>query len=89
MLKRGYYDEAQQEANRLSTAIYSNDNEKDLFWSNSSINLLNVMIFSQLYLAECHKEESNFIGVILITYRMYLCILGYKDIKIQKKTLLE
>lgn len=46
--RKGYYDEAQQEANRLSTAIYSNDNEKDPFWSNSSINLLNAMIYSQL-----------------------------------------
>lgn len=54
--KKGYYDEAQQEANRLSTAIYSNDNEKDPFWSNSSINLLNAMIFSQLDLAERHNS---------------------------------
>lgn len=54
--KKGYYDEAQQEANRLSTAIYSNDNEKDPFWSNSSINLLNAMIYSQLDLAERHQS---------------------------------
>ena len=54
--KKGYYDEAQQEANRLSTAIYSNDSEKDPFWSNSSINLLNAMIFSQLDLAERHQS---------------------------------
>ena len=54
--RKGYYDEAQQEANRLSTAIYSNDNEKDPFWSNSSINLLNAMIYSQLDLAERHQS---------------------------------
>lgn len=55
--KQGYYDEAQREANRISTAIYGSDEGgKDKFWSNSSINLLNAMIFSQLDLAERHQS---------------------------------
>lgn len=55
--KQGYYDEAQREANRISTAIYGSDEGgKDKFWSKSSINLLNAMIFSQLDLAERHQS---------------------------------
>ncbi|MCM2610226.1 type IV secretory system conjugative DNA transfer family protein, partial [Lactiplantibacillus plantarum] len=44
--RQGYYDEAQQEANRISSAIYQShdDSGNSKFWNNSSTNLLNALI---------------------------------------------
>lgn len=55
--RQGYYDEAQQEANRISSAIYQShdDSGNSKFWNNSSTNLLNALILSQLDLAARHQ----------------------------------
>ncbi|MGO2913928.1 MAG: VirD4-like conjugal transfer protein, CD1115 family, partial [Lactiplantibacillus plantarum] len=56
--RRGYYDEAQREANRISSAIYqsNDDGGNSKFWNNSSVNLLNALILSQLDMAVRHNS---------------------------------
>ncbi|UQB62582.1 type IV secretory system conjugative DNA transfer family protein (plasmid) [Lactiplantibacillus plantarum] len=56
--RRGYYDEAQREANRISSAIYqsNDDGGNNKFWNNSSVNLLNALILSQLDMAVRHNS---------------------------------
>ncbi|GKT03946.1 VirD4-like conjugal transfer protein, CD1115 family [Furfurilactobacillus entadae] len=48
--QRGYYDKVQQYANSLATSVYSKPgseaNDKDKFWTNSSINLLTALILA-------------------------------------------
>lgn len=44
--RNGYYDEVQDAVNTLSSSIYVDPNEKDKFWQNSSINLLNALILA-------------------------------------------
>ena len=56
--RRGYYDEAQREANRISSAIYqsNDDGGNSKFWNNSSVNLLNALILSRLDMAVRHNS---------------------------------
>ncbi|WP_229105107.1 type IV secretory system conjugative DNA transfer family protein [Lactiplantibacillus plantarum] len=56
--RRGYYDEAQREANRISSSIYqsNDDGGNSKFWNNSSVNLLNALILSQLDMAVRHNS---------------------------------
>ena len=56
--RRGYYDESQREANRISSAIYqsNDDGGNSKFWNNSSVNLLNALILSQLDMAVRHNS---------------------------------
>lgn len=56
--RRGYYDEAQREANRISSAIYqsNDDGGNSKFWNNYSVNLLNALILSQLDMTVRHNS---------------------------------
>ncbi len=56
--KDGYYDETQQAVNSLSSSIYVDPNakDKDKFWQNSSINLLNSLILAAVI---DHAKRNN------------------------------
>ncbi|WP_335900143.1 VirD4-like conjugal transfer protein, CD1115 family [Limosilactobacillus fermentum] len=52
----GYFDEVQDAVNTLSSSIYVDPNEKDKFWQNSSINLLNALILAIIDYARRNNE---------------------------------
>lgn len=58
LAKNGYYDELQQEVNKISSAIYTDPNAKDKFWQNSSINLLNALILAIVDYAKRNNKWS-------------------------------
>ena len=57
--KDGYYDEAQQAVNSLSTSIYNDPNAKDKFWQESSANLLNSLVLALIDHAQRNHDWSE------------------------------
>ena len=82
LAKLGYYDEVQQEVNRISTSIYDDPHVKDKFWNNSSINLMNSLILALLDKA---KEKNDYSFINMYTAIDMLTKLGGQDQAITDK----
>lgn len=75
LAKLGYYDEVQQEVNKITTSIYDDPHAKDKFWNNSSINLMNSLILALLDKA---KETNDYSFINMYTAVDMLTRMGGK-----------
>lgn len=79
LAKLGYYDEVQQEINKITSAIYDDPFAKDKFWIHSSIFLMNSLILALLNQA---TQDNDYSYVNMYTAVTMLTRLGGSDINI-------
>lgn len=77
--KTGYYDEAQEEINSLSTSMYEDPNAKDKFWQQSSASLLNSLVLAEIDYADRNNAWEQ---VTMDNVLHMLTDLGSKDVLI-------
>lgn len=79
LARLGYYDEVQQELNKITSAIYDDPQARDKFWLNSSIFLMNSLILAILDRAAADNDYSK---VNMYTAVTMLTRLGGADVEI-------